>query len=175
ARRIEAVGIDLVPLRELSIVRDLVALLEATSHLGERTAWLALLRAPWCGLTLATLTAISQRRDPLLVWEAMADEERLSSCAAEDMVRLKRVRQVLERALESRNSMPISDWLELTWLRLGGADAYPQQDLRHARAFFAALSERVAGGEWSGPQDLNSLLGDLFAEPQAAASNPVQL
>src|SRR5262249_50516116 len=58
---------------------------------------------------------------------------------------------------------------------LGGADAYPQQDLRHARAFFAALSERVAGGEWSGPQDLNSLLGDLFAEPQAAASNPVQL
>jgi ATP-dependent helicase/nuclease subunit A len=63
----------------------------------------------------------------------------------------------------------------LTWLRLGAADAYPQPELRHARAFLAALSERVAAGEWSGPQDLDSLLGDLFAQPQTSASNPVQL
>ena len=38
--------------------------------------------------------------------------------------------------MESRNSMPLADWLELTWLRLGAADAYPQEELRHARAFF---------------------------------------
>ena len=84
ARRIDAVGVDLVPLRELSIVRDLVALMQATSHLGDRTAWLAVLRAPWCGLSLATLTALSQRRDTLLVWEAMADEQRLARCSAEE-------------------------------------------------------------------------------------------
>jgi len=70
ARKIDAVGVDLVPLRELSIVRDLVALIQATSHLGDRTAWLAVLRAPWCGLSLATLTVLSQRRDTLLVWES---------------------------------------------------------------------------------------------------------
>jgi ATP-dependent helicase/nuclease subunit A len=175
ARKIDAVGVDLVPLRELSIVRDLVALVQATSHLGHRTAWLAVLRAPWCGMSLATLTVLSQRRDPLLVWEAMADKDRLARCQPEDLPRLNRVRQVLETALESRNSMPMADWLELTWLRLGAADAYAELELRHARAFFAALSERVAGGEWSGPQDLDSLLADLFAQPQTAASNPVQL
>src|ERR1700704_2361889 len=71
--------------------------------------------------------------------------------------------------------MPMADWLELTWLRLGAADAYAELELRHARAFFAALSERVAGGEWSGPQDLDSLLANLYAQPQTAASNPVQL
>src|SRR6266850_4252617 len=71
--------------------------------------------------------------------------------------------------------MPLADWLELTWLRLGAADAYAELELRHARAFFAALSERVAGGEWSGPQDLESLLSDLYAQPQTAAPNPVQL
>lgn len=175
ARKIDAVGVDLVPLRELSVVRDLVALIQATSHLGDRTAWLAVLRAPWCGLSLAALTALSRRRDTLLVWEAMADEQRLARCSAEDTARVIRVRGVLEVALRSRNSMPLADWLELTWLRLGAADAYPEQDLRHARAFFAALSERVAGGEWSGPQDLDSLLGDLFAQAQTTASNPVQL
>ncbi|MDB6108077.1 MAG: hypothetical protein JWO52_8076 [Gammaproteobacteria bacterium] len=175
AGKIDAVGVDLVPLRELSIVRDLVALVQATSHLGDRTAWLAVLRAPWCGVSLASLTALSQRRDTLLVWEAVTDKDRLARCLPEDLPRLNRVRQVLETALESRNSMPMADWLELTWLRLGAADAYAELELRHARAFFAALSERVAGGEWSGPQDLDSLLADLYAQPQTAASNPVQL
>ena len=92
-----------------------------------------------------------------------------------EVARVARVRGVLETALRSRNSMPLADWLQLTWLRLGAADAYPVQDLQHARAFFAALSERAAGGEWSGPQDLESLLGDLFAQPQTTAPNPVQL
>ncbi|MEA3183461.1 MAG: ATP-dependent helicase/nuclease subunit [Gammaproteobacteria bacterium] len=175
ARKIDAVGVDLVPLRELSIVRDLVALMRATSHLGDRTAWLAVLRAPWCGLSLPTLTVLSHRRDKLLVWEAMADEQRLARCSPEEVTRVIRVRGVLDAAMKARNSMPLADWLELTWLRLGAADAYLAQDLRHARAFFAALSERVAGGEWSGPQDLDSLLGDLYAQPQTTASNPVQL
>ncbi len=175
AKQIDAVGVDLVPLRELSIVRDLEALIHATSHLGDRTAWLAVLRAPWCGLSLATLTALSRRRDPLLVWEAMADEQRLAECERSELIRLARVREVLRVALESRNNMPFADWLELTWLRLGAADAYPEQDLRHARAFFTALSERIAGGEWAGPQDLDSLLGDLFAQPQTSAAHPVQL
>jgi len=175
ARKVDAVGVDLVPLRELSIVRDLVALLKATSHLGDRTAWLAVLRAPWCGLTLETLTALSRRRDPLLVWEAMSDEQRLAKCSPEELARVVRVRDVLEAAMRSRNSKPLADWLELTWLRLGAADAYAAQELRHARAFFEALSDRVAGGEWSGPQDLDSLLGDLYAQPQTIAANPVQL
>lgn len=77
--------------------------------------------------------------------------------------------------MDARNSTPLADWLELTWLRLGGADAYAPEDLRHARAFFEALSERVAGGEWSGSQDLDSLLGDLYAQPHTLAANPVQL
>ena len=175
ALKVDAVGVDLVPLRELPIVRDLVALLQATSHLGDRTAWLAVLRAPWCGLSLETLTVLSRRRDTLLIWESIADEARLAKCPPDDLVRLQRVRGVLETSMESRNSVPLADWLELTWLRLGAADAYPRQELRHARAFIAALSERVAAGEWSGPQDIGSLLGDLYAQPQTSAANPVQL
>ncbi|MDB6013175.1 MAG: hypothetical protein JWL65_5425, partial [Gammaproteobacteria bacterium] len=158
-----------------SIVRDLVALLEALHHLGDRTAWLAVLRAPWCGLSLETLTAISGRRDEKLPWEAMADTERLAHCAPEEVRRLVRVRSVLADALATRDSVPLADWLETTWLRLGAADAYPKEDLRHARAFLAALSDRAASGEWNGPRDLGSLLGELYAQPQASTSNPVQI
>jgi ATP-dependent helicase/nuclease subunit A len=175
ARGVDAIGVDLVPLRDLSIVRDLVALLQALHHLGDRTAWLAVLRAPWCGVSLEVLTALSQRRDTRLPWEALSDIERLKHCSSDEMRRLIRVRSVLARALETRDSPPLADWLETTWLRLGAADAYPKADLRHARAFLNALSERAASGEWNGPRDLDSLLGDLYAQPQASTANPVQI
>jgi len=175
ARGIDAIGVDLVPLTELSIVRDLVALLQALHHLGDRTAWLAVLRAPWCGLSLEALTALSQRADKQLPWEALADPARLKHIARDEVARLIRLRDVLASALEARDTLPLADWLETTWLRLGAADAYPAQDLRHARAFLSALSDRAASGEWGGPKDLGSLLAELFAQPQASTSNPVQI
>jgi ATP-dependent helicase/nuclease subunit A len=174
-RGVDAIGVDLIPLRDLSIVRDLVALLQALYHLGDRTAWLAVLRAPWCGLSLETLTVLSQRGDTKLPWEAMSDTARLGRCAPDELRRLNRVREVLAAALETRDTLPLADWLEMTWMRLGAADAYPKEDLRHAYAFLAALSDRAAAGEWNGPKDLDSLLGELFAQPQAATSNPVQI
>jgi ATP-dependent helicase/nuclease subunit A len=175
ARGVDAIGVDLVPLRDLSIVRDLVALLQALHHLGDRTAWLAVLRAPWCGLSLEVLTALSQRGDTKLIWEALSDVERLKHCSASERQRLIRIRGVLAAALGTRDTLPLADWLETTWLGLGAADAYPKPDLRHARAFLNALSDRAASGEWNGPRDLDSLLGELYAQPQAATPNPVQL
>jgi ATP-dependent helicase/nuclease subunit A len=173
---IDAIGVELVPLRELSVVRDLVALLRALHHLGDRTAWLAVLRAPWCGVSLSTLTHLSRRRtDALLVWDAMADADRLALCEPSDRERLARVRAVLEQALTSRDRLPLAEWLEAVWLRLGGADAYSPEDLRHARAFFAAVGNFVARGEWRGPQDVDAVVADLFAEPRAASANPVQV
>ena len=174
-RGIDAIGVDLIPLHDLSIVRDLVALLQALHHLGDRTAWLAVLRAPWCGVSLETLTTLSQRADKQLPWEALADPARLKQVPRSEAVRLTRVREVLGTALQTRDTLPLADWLETTWLRLGAADAYPKQDLRHARAFLSALSDRAASGEWTGPKDLDSLLGELFAQPQASTHNPVQI
>lgn len=172
---IDAVGVDLVPLRELSIVRDLVSLLQALTHLGDRTSWLAVLRAPWCGLSLASLSILSSRRDPALVWESIADERRLAALSAQELRRVTRIRKVLQLALDTRDTVPLAEWLELTWLRLGAADAYPASEFRHARAFLDALSERVASGEWSGSQDVGSLLADLYAQPQPTCSNSVQV
>ena len=170
ASQIPAIGVDLIPLSEVSIVRDLVALMQALHHLGDRTAWLAVLRAPWCGISLAALTAISQRRDSQLIWEAIGNPDRLAQIAVPDQRRISRVREVLEGALATMAGSPLADWLERTWLRLGAADAYPREELRHARAFFTALSDRVASGEWRGPQDLGSLLSDLFAQPDSGTT-----
>ncbi|TLY68282.1 MAG: hypothetical protein E6K47_09650, partial [Gammaproteobacteria bacterium] len=172
---VEVLGVDLVPLAQRPIVRDLVQLARALHDLGDRSAWLAVLRAPWCGAGLATLTALSGPEDPQLLWEALADAARLARCAPRDLARLVRVREVLARALERRDSGPAADWLEATWVQLGAPDAYPRAELGDARVFFSALAERAAAFEWRGPEDFPALLQDLYSAADAAGANPVQV
>ena len=172
---IDAIGVELVPLAEVPIVRDLVALTRALCHLGDRTAWLAVLRAPWCGVSLATLTRLSARGDSRLVCDALREGDRLEECPADERVRLERVARVLEDGVSQRDCAPLADWLEGVWMALGAADAYPVEELRHARAFFDALSERAAAGEWRGSGTLDSVLASLYAQPQARTQSPVQV
>ncbi len=174
-RGIDAIGVELVPLAEVPIVRDLVALTRALCHLGDRTAWLAVLRAPWCGVSLATLTRLSARNDSRLVCEALREPDRLEDCAAHERARIERLSRVLEEGISRRDSAPMADWLEQVWMALGAPDAYPLEELRHARAFFDALSERTSSGEWRGLGTLDSVLANLYAQPQARTDSPVQV
>ena len=48
-------AVDLVPLALRPVVADLVQLVRALSHPADRMAWLSVLRAPYCGLTLTSL------------------------------------------------------------------------------------------------------------------------
>jgi ATP-dependent helicase/nuclease subunit A len=174
-RAIDAIGVELVPLAEVPVVRDLVMLTRALFHLGDRTAWLAVLRAPWCGLSLAMLTRLSARGDSRLICEALREPDRLADCPAQERARLERVARVLEEGTAQRDRAPLADWLEGVWMALGAPDAYPAEELRHARAFFDALSERTAAGEWDGIGTLPSVLANLYAQPQARTDAPVQV
>ncbi len=68
--RFQATDID--PLGARPAVLDLLALTRALAHLGDRAAWLGVLRAPWCGLTLA---------DCLRCWERPARDRSHACCA----------------------------------------------------------------------------------------------
>ena len=172
AQRLKPLGVDLVPLSERLVVRDLVSLTRALCDRADRAAWLAVLRAPWCGARLRTLTALSALNDRELVFEALSDPERLGRCDPGDRLHLERVRDVLGESLAGPGAATVGQWLETTWLRLGAADAYGREELADARTFFAALAER--SGAWRGLEDLGTLLAQLFSTP-AGGANPVQV
>lgn len=63
-------AVEIEQLGEKQVVQDLYALTRALTHLADRVAWLAILRAPWCGLTLEELSSFFEGRDET-VWELM--------------------------------------------------------------------------------------------------------
>ena len=71
-RNIAFRSLDIEPLDDRAAVRDVITLCCALLHLGDRAAWLALLRAPWAGLPLRDLLIIA--RSPALIWEGIQDE-----------------------------------------------------------------------------------------------------
>lgn len=57
-------AVDLEPLADNIVIQDLMALTHAMLRPSDRIAWLSILRAPWCGLSLVDLEAIANANLP---------------------------------------------------------------------------------------------------------------
>jgi len=176
ARGIAYQGVDLVPLAERLAVRDLLALTRALAHPADRIAWLAVLRAPWCGLGLESLWALVGDLPLGTVWEALGDEQRLARLPAADRARARALCAVLGGALAERGRRPLAALVESAWLALGGpATLADAADLENARAFLARLDLVERAGDLDDPAALESELEDLYAAPDPAAPARLQL
>jgi ATP-dependent helicase/nuclease subunit A len=155
-------GVDLEPLASRPLVGDLVALARALQHPADRPAWLALLRAPWCGLTVAEMQRLAET--DALLWHAISEPQRLADFDPAARSGVERLRAALAPAIDGvERHEPL--WLrtDRCWLRLGGpALAADDADLDDARALLEALaqapqSEQLAAGE------IDSLAAGLHA------------
>lgn len=170
--RFQAVEIE--GLAERQHIQDLLSLYRALSHRADRVHWLAILRAPWCGLTLADLHALAGNDRQRTVWQLINDEARLAALSADGRQRLQHLREVVGLALAERDRQPPRRWLEGVWLMLGGPRCLEAPAaLADVEAFFA-LVEQLAAAHRLDPETLAARVGELYA-PADPLGDAVQM
>ena len=156
-------GKDLEHMSDIPLVQDLLSLTRALLHPMDRLAWAAILRAPWCGLSLADLHALLSDDHDAPVWHLMRDEQGLAGVSDDGCSRLDPLRQRLQQGFERRGRLPLAEWICGIWTDLGGpASARADYELAAADAFFAFLESRTEGDD---VPDTAELLGKLEQQP----------
>lgn len=158
---------DFAPLNERPVVQDLLSLTRALLNPADRTSWAAILRAPWCGLTLTDLLAVCDN-DNELIWERLNDDRVLCALSENGRLRVRRVGEVLRRALSVRGRVDLRQWIHDCWLLLGGPACVAPHDNENAKLFFDLVESNTKG---SGVENLNRFedqLAGLFAVPEAS-------
>ena len=156
-------AVEIEPLAQRQIIDDLLHLTRAAIHYGDRGAWLAVLRAPWCGLTLADLTVLFgqdlQATIPLLLKQAWSEE--LSSDGTQ---RLQNFLRAWAPVVPQLQQFGLRVAIESLWLRLQGPSLLREErDMLDAESFFRLLGE-LDQKKWLLPDRLDEAMQGLYSQ-----------
>jgi len=169
-------AVDLEKLENRPEILDALALARALLNPEDRVAWLGVLRAPWCGLSLKDLHLLTSADDSQMlacpVPELLAVRMQLLSEEGREAVR--RVMDAVDFGRRIWTGQPAASpgtWLEQIWLRLGGADCVDETGRANVDLLWSCL-DSLPGGEQDllGP-GLDSALEKLAALPDPAAGS----
>jgi len=157
-------------------VLDLVMLTRALLHLADRVAWIAVLRAPWCGLTLADIERLIGGERNRTVWELIQDPSRLSLLSDDSRHRVVAMAGVIEGALRRRQRLPTHQWIYGCWLALGGPATLPSaRDIDDCERFFQLLQKMEADAVVLTAGSLEAQLEKLYAGTDTQADERLQV
>jgi ATP-dependent helicase/nuclease subunit A len=173
---IASLGVDLAMLADRAVVRDLVAMGQAVLDAGDRTAWLAVLRAPCCGLTLADLAQLCEcaGKGPLI--EVLVDAQVLAQLSEDGQWRIRRIGPQLLRAWRERGSRDLASVIEDLWQGLGGVAACRDAAEHHAvRQYLLGLRQLQEQEGRPDGERLRQLAAQLRDRSESAGDRPVEL
>lgn len=157
-------AVEIERLATRQVVIDMMTLTRALMHAGDRVAWIAMLRAPWCGLGLADIEKLLSGNSETPVWQIISESTNLAVLTAEDRTRLSRMVKVLDHAIWLRQSVPLSERVEGAWLALGGpATLERHQDLSDCEQYLRLLRSMEADAVPITVSSLQKGIDSLFA------------
>jgi ATP-dependent helicase/nuclease subunit A len=167
-------AVEIDDLSERPSVRDLLSLTRALLHPGDRLSWLAILRAPWCGLTLADLHAIAASDRTSFIYDILHGP--LDALTNDGRARATRLLNVIDGALEKRGRVALRAWIEETWCELGGPWAYEDQAaLQDSADFLDLLESEQSGSDLPDFDGFAKRVAQLKAKADPAANEWLQI
>ncbi|MFM2323070.1 MAG: UvrD/REP helicase [Pseudomonadota bacterium] len=173
-------AIEIDSLAEKSAVQDLLALTRALHHLGDRISWLALLRSPYCGLSLTDLEKITQFNDEdcpaLTIWQQLLHFESIPLSDTGKQA-LRRIVPVLYHSLNQQGRMPLIDWIKETWLNLAGpASLANEEAINYIDAFLNFLDKkRIQEGDRLDFFKLDAELMQIYCPTPSKSAHAVEI
>ena len=161
-------AVEIEQLSKRQEVKDLTSLTRALLHPMDRIAWLSVLRAPWCGLTLRDLHTLAGTDPKSYTQPAVLTllRERIPLLSEDGQRRAARVCTVIEDGLSGRHrQVSLARWVERTWITLGGRACVDRAAYANVRSFFKMLEQ--LGPDAAGLEDQ---IADLCAEPDPDAN-----
>jgi ATP-dependent exoDNAse (exonuclease V) beta subunit len=168
-------SVQLELLADRPMVQDLQSLTTALLHLGDRIAWLALLRTPWIQFSLADLWVIANSAPALPIWHTLQAYTTVTGLSEFAKNRLAEVVPILRAALLNIYRLPLRNWIMEAWIALGGnAFLYDADTLEDIEVFFSILEE----GSYDSFCEAGALerrIQKLYAKTTAPASAVLQV
>jgi len=169
-------AIDIDPLEDKQSIQDVFSLTRALWHPFDRIAWLSVLRAPWCGLSLADLLIIAGRNPYATLLDVLSNPQVINQLSSDGKARIERVYPILKTAVAERDRYSLRGWIEKTWLLLGGPACLANlEDMEDTQAFFELLDEFNQNHEFLTITQLKIKLKELFAAAVSQDENALQI
>jgi ATP-dependent exoDNAse (exonuclease V) beta subunit len=168
-------AVDLEPLQDRPEIIDALALARALLNPEDRVAWLGVLRAPWCGLSLADVHTLTSADDEELKARPVPHllAERAPLLSRDGRAAVERALDALTFAGRLRSLRPaasLGTWLERVWLHLGGAHCVDPGARANLDLLWRCLDNLPEGEPDLLGSALDAALADLKALPDPAAS-----
>ena len=169
-------AVDLEALQDRPEIIDALSLAHALFNPHDRVAWLGLLRAPWCGLSIADLHTLSSADSSELLARPVPElaRERAHLISSEGRLAVDRVLRAVAAAGRLRASQPAyppGTWLEQVWLELGGAQCVDTEARANLDLLWKSLDSLPQGEPDLLGSALASALENLKAQPDPAAGS----
>ncbi|BCA96150.1 ATP-dependent DNA helicase [Legionella antarctica] len=107
-------GTDIDLLANLEHLRDVWSLTHALLFPGNRLSWLAMLRSPYCGLSLNDILYIAQFNKNKSIHHILLQLDKIQFLSEEGRIRAGFFIQVMQQALSQRYHGRLSDWVVQT-------------------------------------------------------------
>ncbi len=163
-------AVEIEALGERQEVLDILSITRALLHPADRTAWLAVLRAPWCGTGVAGLFTLAAGDAHDHCRQSLPQHLRLRAASLPEPVQKRVIRtlHVMDGAMRHTRTEPLASRVERTWRSLGGDMCTDEAGRENVRLFLRMLDTMEAEGEAVTAHTLDARLKKLYAEPSHA-------
>lgn len=152
-------------------VMDCVSLLRATNDLTDKISWYAILRAPWLGLSLSDIFALSESNVTGILWDALLQYTQCSGLSEQAIQKLNVFVPQLQYWLDNRRRKPLNEWLRGLWLAIGGPYCYQEPIEKDLDVIFKLIADCEVGGTLADLDAFEERLAQLYADIEHIPAN----